>query len=278
MQIVSTCLARDLPVYKVTYRSLHEHLPGSEVHVVTRKEDFGKFRKACGRDLFLWDEADLIPSMNLQDLRKFPLSFFPKGAGWYFQQFLKLSFSDVSNNDEHFLIWDADTVLLKPLHFFDSKGIPIYTRASEYHRPYFETFQALFDMDPEREFSFIAQHQVINKKYLADMLGEIESRNGGKPWPWAIMENLKGAGTNLFSEYETYGHYVKRNYPNSLVFRNLQWTRTGGGAMSLPPWQPVLRALARNHDFAAFEASDGISRRIVRSAKAIKTIFQPRCI
>ena len=110
MQIVSACLARDLPIYRETYRSLQKHLPGSDIHVITNKEDFPKFKDACGPELTLWDESELVPHMSLKDLRKMPLSFFPTGAGWYFQQFLKYAFVNVSNDDEYYLIWDADTV------------------------------------------------------------------------------------------------------------------------------------------------------------------------
>ncbi len=264
MQIVSACIARDLPVYRRTFKSLKDYLPGSEIHVITRREDFGIFRRACGEDLRLWDETKMIPRMTLADLQQMPLPFFPKGAGWYFQQFLKYAFSTVSNDDEYFIIWDADTVLLRPLEFFDSDGHPIYTKADEHHHPYFETFHSLFGIEAKREFSFISQHQVINKRILGQMLTEIEERNGGVAWPWAIMDHLKGSGTNLFSEYETYGHYLKWRHPDEFLARDLKWTRHGGGRLGLPPWKPLLRHLQKKFDFAAFEASSGLLRKAVR--------------
>jgi len=276
MQIVSTCIVRDLPVYRITFESLRTHLPDAEVHVIIRKEDFKKFRNACGDELIMWDEAKMIPTMSLLELSKLPLPFFPEGAGWYFQQFLKFSFVNVSNNDTHFLIWDADTILLRPLDFFDESGRPIYTRAEEYNHPYFETFLALLGIVPKREFSFISQHQIIDKKILRQLLAEVESRNGGKSWPWAIMGNLKGIGTNLFSEYETYGHYVKYHNPESFVVRDISWTREGGGLLCLPPWKLVLRRLARQHSFAAFEASNGIARKLLRIYHTYKSLYIER--
>lgn len=267
MQIVSACLARDLPVYRRTFCSLVEHLPGAEIHVITRKDDFGSFRNACGAELKLWDEGDLVPGMTLPELRKLPLPFFPVGAGWYFQQFLKYGFHTVSNDNEHFLIWDADTVLLRPLKFFDDAGRPIYTRAEERHPPYFATFKALFGVEMRQEFSFISQHQIINKRILREMLSLIEERNGGKAWPWAIMDNLWGSGSNLFSEYETYGHYLKWRHPSDFALRDLAWTRNGGGSLGLPPWTPVLRSLRNRYNFAAFEASSGLPRKIVRALR-----------
>ena len=264
MQIVSACLARDLPVYRLTYASLKEHLPGCEIHVITRKEDFELFRRSCGRDLYLLDEAQMIPGMTLDDLRQMPLPFFPKGAGWYFQQFLKYAFVDFSNNDEHFLIWDADTLLLKPIEFFNPEGLPIYTKADEHHRPYFETYHALFGEEAERDFSFISQHQIIHKATLRQMLNEIQQRNpSAQSWAWAIMKNLRGSGSNLFSEYETYGHYLKSKKPERLVARELPWTRNGGLVAGHPPSRSGLHQLSTQYAFAAFEANQTTARRIV---------------
>ncbi|RYD83007.1 MAG: hypothetical protein EOP84_08555 [Verrucomicrobiaceae bacterium] len=234
---------------------------------MTRKDDFASFKNACGSQLTLWDEGDLVPGMTLPALRKLPLPFFPAGAGWYFQQFLKYGFHTVSNDDVHFLIWDADTVLLRPVEFFDISGRPIYTRAEERHPPYFETFKELFGVEMTQEFSFISQHQVINKHILREMLALIEQRSDGKSWPWAIMDNLRGSGSNLFSEYETYGHYLKWKHPDEFALRDLSWTRHGGGNLGLPPWKPVLNHLRKQYDFAAFEASSGLPRRIVRALR-----------
>ena len=265
MQIVSACLARDLPVYRVTARSLRAHVPGAELHVVTRKEDFGRFREACGNEVQLWDEAELVPGMTLPELGKLPQPYFPKGAGWYFQQFLKFAFERVSNNDEYFLIWDADTVLLRPIEFFSADGRPYYTRASEHHLPYFQTFRALFGEDAPREFSFISQHQIVRKSTLRSMLSEIETRHpGSRNWAWAIMNNLRGEGSNRFSEYETYGHYLKLRYPEDFVARDLRWTRHGERRAGYPPVEAKLPLLASDHDFAAFEAFFSVRNRLKR--------------
>lgn len=265
MQVVSSCIARDLPVYRVTVRSLRAHLPGAEIHVVTRKDDFSKFREACGQDIHLWDEAELVPGMTLAELREMPQPYFPKGAGWYFQQFLKYAFEGVSNSDEYFLIWDADTVLLRPVPFFAPDGRPFYTKAAEHHRPYFETFEALFGEKAPREFSFISQHQIVRKATLRQMLTEIETRHpGSRNWAWAIMDNLRGEGSNRFSEYETYGHYLKLRHADDFVARELKWTRHGERSAGYPPSEAKLPALGEEYDFAAFEAFFSLRNRLKR--------------
>lgn len=268
MQIVSTCLARDLPIYRLTAASLREYLPGSELHVITKKENFPEFRAGCGADLILWDEASLVPHLTLEDIKSAKLPFPERGSGWYFQQFLKYAFVEVSNTDDHFLIWDADTILLRPLSFLSPNGKPIYTEATEYHAPYFETFEALFGQKANREFSFISQHQMISKSVLRQMLSEIETRfPSSKNWAWAILENLRGQGTNLFSEYETYGHYLKWKYPNSFEVRRLRWDRHGENYAGYPPRPKRLSAVKDDFDFLAFEAVFSLQNKIVRNLR-----------
>lgn len=268
MQIISACIARDLPIYRITCESLRKHIPEASIHVVTRKEDFPKFRAACGSEVTLWDENELLPELPLKELRAFPLPFMPQGAGWYYQQFLKFAFHKVSNDDEHYLIWDADTVLLRPIELIDPEGRAIYTKANEHHPPYFLTFEQLFGVPARREFSFISQHQVINKAILREMLAEIERRNPDSPnWTKAIMKNLRGEGSNLFSEYETYGHYAKLRHPGSIVFRELNWTRNGERLAGIPPDPRKLQRLSENYSFAAFEAYFSTRKRLLRAIR-----------
>jgi hypothetical protein len=256
MEIVSSCLARDLPVYRKTCESLRRHVPNASLHVVTRKEDFQKFRDGCGSELMLWDEDVLIPNMTLVSLRQHPLPFFPAGAGWYFQQFLKWGFAGVSNSEPHYLIWDADTVLLRPLELLDPTGCGYLTTSTEYHKPYFQTFEALTGRKPVFHTSFISQHQLVDKSILRELLAVISDHApSDRGWAWAIIERMRGEGTNLFSEYETYGHYAAICHPDQVVVRELSWTRKGRRLAGYPPSQERLNALANDYSFAAFEAS-----------------------
>jgi len=259
MEVVSTCLLRDLPVYRVTCESLRRNIPGASLHLITCRDAFAAFRNACGNDLCLWDEDEIVPNMTLGTLRRHPLPFFPAGAGWYFQQFLKWGFARVSNEMPHYLIWDADTVLLRPLDFFDSEGRPYLTRANEFHPPYFETFEKLVGDSPIEKVSFISQHQLIDKAVLRELLELVSGKSkSGKGWAWVIIENLAGQGSNLFSEYETYGHYLRLRHPSLAVTRELSWTRMGRKEAGYPPKTCKLVALGDRYDYAAFEANQSL--------------------
>ena len=270
MEIVSTCLVRDLAIYEMTYKSLLKYCPYSTINVITRRKDFKRFRDKCGSDLVLWDEDEMLPNMTYEDIGKFKIDFFPSGAGWYFQQFLKYAFAYKGDPNSDYVIWDADTVMLKPMHFkVDEKRIQ--TKATEHHLPYFETFENLLGFSANREFSFISQHQVINKHVLREMLKKIEDRfEGVDDWYWAILHGLKGEGTNLFSEYETYGHYEKEFYRTEVSYRELLWTRDGQKYASFPPKESELSEMRMHgYNYAAFENSVNPKKRILKKISKI---------
>ncbi len=268
MKIVSPCLTRDLPVYRLAYQSLLHHLPDARPHVITRRADFQKFRDACGSDLILIDQDELIPGMTLSKLREYPLPFFPAGAGWYFQQFLKWGFAGTCDPSEGYLIWDADTILLRPLEFKDNDGRTLLTTSSEYHEPYFETYEALLGHRPHERISFISQHQWIEVNILRQLLDDISGMNG-RNWPWEIMAKLRGDGTNLFSEYETYGHYCLTRHPEACALRQLPWSRDGRSLAGFPPHPVKLPSLTDRFAFVSFESNRSLKGRCVHRLRKI---------
>jgi len=213
-------------------------------------------RRRLERQAQIIPEDEFIPGMNIHQLRQLARFGFPKNAGWYLQQFLKLQFAFTEPEDDFYLIWDADTIPLRPMRFFDSAGRMLLTKAVEYHVPYFETYRRLFNAEPNREFSFISQHMLVQKSIAREMLGKIEQQAAGKePWGWKIMHSLPPIEDHhLFSEFETYGHYMKNYHPERVAFVERSWWRFGseftGGKI---PSERDLEKLARDYDFVSFE-------------------------
>ena len=266
LQIVTTCKARDLPVLEITAGRLMINVPVRAVYVIAPAPDCAEIRRRLPSAVQVISEDEFIPNMTLEQLRTLSVPRFPRAAGWYFQQLLKLQFAFVDPEDDYYLIWDADTVPLRPMQFFSPDGGMLLTRADEHHAPYFETYRRLFSEDPRREFSFIAQHMLIQKSVALEMLGRIEQQTpGGENWAWKIMRSLPDQGDNLFSEYETYGHYVKNHYADRVKFIDRAWQREavspGGRAI---PSENELTALAKKFDYVAFERASRGWRRWVR--------------
>lgn len=268
MDVVAACLKRDLPLLALAHKNLRRFVAMKQLHVITARRDFPDFAAALGPDVVLLDENQLIPGVTLEALKVIPLARFSQGPGWYFQQLLKFQFAFQKPEDDHYLIWDADTVPLRPLEFFDARGRMLLTKAEEFHRPYFQTYENLLGRPAQREFSFIAQHMLVRKSILRELLGEIERHcPGDENWAWKIMRNLGGEGSNRFSEYETYGHYLKEKYPESAVFRELPWLRRGATECGRKPSPAALARLGETYYYASFEESEKFYRRTGRKVR-----------
>ncbi len=268
LDIVTACRLKDLHILKLAAQNLPRFVPFKKLHVLTARLNFPQFAKILGPEVALIDEDTFIPGLTLAQLRALAEPGFPQGAGWYFQQFLKFGFAFRETGDDHYLIWDADTVPLRPMEFFDDQGRMLFTTAAEYHQPYFETYRNLLRHDPHRECSFISQHIIVRKSILREMLQAIEHNfPGPENWAWKIMRQLAGEGTNRFSEYETFGHYVKNVHPEAAVFRQLPWLREGSKLISTHPTTKDMARLAKDYAFVSFEANHGILRRMAARLK-----------
>lgn len=249
--------ARDLPTLKLAISGLRDFCAVQDIIVAARSEEVLEMQRRLGDAAQVWDENKMIPGMTIDELRKLPITSFPKGAGWYYQQLLKYAFCFHRETEDDYLIWDGDTIPLRPMEFFDPQGRLIFTKGNEYHAPYFETYQRLLGCDASYEFSFISQHMPVRKSHLREMLALIEQRVPSEGnWAWKIMRSLPSQGINLFSEYETFGHYMKQRHPDETVFRDVPWLREGTKTYGFPPKKRDLRAMAKNYFFVAFEARD----------------------
>ncbi|HEY4416791.1 MAG TPA: DUF6492 family protein [Verrucomicrobiae bacterium] len=254
LSVVTTCRARDLSVLQITAQKLAENVPLKSLCVIAPATDCRTIAARLGGRATVVSEDEFLPGMTIAELKKILRPHFPQAAGWYFQQFLKLQYAFEKPDEDYYLIWDADTVPLRPMQFFDPQGQMLLTRAQEYHSPYFETYERLLQEPARRECSFIAQHIIVQKSVAREMLSQIERRGDGQNWAWSIMRGLPDQGDNLFSEYETYGHYVKNHYPDRVRLIERHWLREG--TQYTNGWIPKtadLNCLGRKYDYAAFE-------------------------
>ena len=96
---------------------------------------------------------------------------------WYYQQILKLTYTLNYKNfpDKRIIIWDADTIPLKRIQFFDNNNNPIlYGSKYEYHMPYFECNNIIFGKKIiYPQLSFVTQFTALNtqiRKGLKEIL------------------------------------------------------------------------------------------------------------
>ena len=176
--------------------------------------------------------------------------------GWYYQQFLKLAYANVSGSD-YYMSWDSDTIPLRRVAMFDSSGKPYFDTKREYNPGYFKTIKNLFGMEKSYEQSFISEHMLFDARLVREMTEEIEAMDlPGERFYEKIFYAIDIDNMKLgFSEFETYGTWVTVRHPDAYAFR--EWKsmrRTNLFTDSHDLTRDDIRWLARDYDAASFES------------------------
>ncbi|MCQ6280444.1 DUF6492 family protein [Bacillus sp. EB600] len=183
----------------------------------------------------------------------------PWGSGWYLQQFLKMAYATICKN-EHYVVWDSDTIPLNVISFFDDQTDKyLFTMKTEYHKPYFATIEKLFNGEVKKynNQSFIAEHMIMDTKIMIELINKIESNKQlkGNYFYEKIMYaiNPKDIQRSGFSEYETYGNYVMKYYSNKYIMRKLKSLREARQHIGFSPTDDDLLRASKDFDLISFE-------------------------
>lgn len=134
-------------------------------------------------------------------------------SGWIFQQFIKLS--EHLSSCEHYLVVDADTVLIRPQIFARGTKALLLT-GDDYFPPYYKMYKSLFGYKKTSNNSFVCNQMLFSKKRVFELKKEIESHTN-QSWYNAIIDRLNFLNNVSFSEYETYGNWMLKNYKNEII-------------------------------------------------------------
>lgn len=208
------------------------------------------------------NEDEIYKDMKLNTIQSimYNIAGNTHSSGWYFQQFLKMSYATICKED-HYVIWDADTIPLNVISFFDDRsGKYLFTMKTEHHKPYFATLEKLFNGEVKKynHQSFIAEHMIIDTKIMIELIKKIESNKElkGNYFYEKIMysidvKNIQGAG---FSEFETYGNYVMKYHSDKYIMRELRSLREGRVYFGMSPTDDELLKASKNFDLISIES------------------------
>jgi len=243
-------------VIEKTIPSVISNLQFKQIFIITKAENFNTFQIAFKDDVTLVDEDDIVPGMTLNKVKDFLTSkkAKEKRAGWYFQQFLKLGISKSNKISGLYLVWDADCVVLKPISFVSNDKKVLFDTTKEHHQPYFDIIDRLIGIKKQVNHSFISEHLVFDKKIVSDLLDKIENRDESEWWIKILntvdSEMLSYSG---FSEYELYGNFVAKYYPEHYRIRKLRKTRNGARLLGMTPSSSALKLFSSVFDYISFE-------------------------
>ena len=224
LNICQTSLLRDISLVKENYNNFCKFYDKTNFYIICPDQQISEFRNNLNySNINLINENSIISledfKKNLRDT-KLDDEFSQKlnsRISWYYQQVLKLSFIiDFSiKYRENILIWDADTIILKKIKFFNEEKSISYGTLSEFHYPYFNTISSIFKKLPKNYISSLLQFSAVTPEevdFLKENLNQYYNIENLNIPQWiskivikSIIEANKVYDGSMFSEYELIG-------------------------------------------------------------------------
>lgn len=241
--IVVPLLKTDLPTLLKNIPYLKKNLHGRRIVIIGKQDLYNEIKD--DPYLVFVNEDKLVKGLSFEKIKHIKTAISGNGgrAGWYFQQFLKMAYANVCQ-DDYYLIWDADTIPIKPLSFFDENGVPFmdYRDYESKDECYNETQMNLLPnqiLQKKEHKSFIAEHMLINVNIMRELILRLtcENRKGKSSFYENIMYSIPLSMINLsgFSEFECYAAYALNLHKGAYKLRywkNLRNARTYIGVIT----------------------------------------------
>jgi FkbM family methyltransferase len=223
--IVSVAEKSCLETWKLTGPQLLDFVPSSEYWLIVPDDQVQLFAENSPKEFTVFPESEFILVFSEKFSRCEGVAL-PARRGWYLQQLIKLAALYRASQLGRIVIWDADTVPLREISFFDSQGQCRYYFGTEYHLPYFENIDGLLGLDKAHPNSFVAQNFPIRGSQVRDFFAYIEERHQTEWWN-AVIDSIDFNEASGFSEYEALGTFVSSLNTGSLATQSGMWSREG---------------------------------------------------
>lgn len=213
VDVVIPVIRKDLATVPLTVKSVRKYLkhPIGNIYIIGPDDE--AIKDFCEKNKCVFKDEDSVLPIKLSDLKIKAGGL--NRSGWIFQQLLKLN-SDTISDKPYIYVIDADTILLKPQKF-EHMGKSLLLFSGQYHEPYYENYKRLFGEEITAPLSFVCHQMLFEKEKLEEIKKSIEEKNEGKSWFKAIIDSLNLEEASSFSEYETYGNWMFKNYPNEII-------------------------------------------------------------
>lgn len=257
-KVISVCCATDAGIWEVAAPQIIRYISADRYEVIVPDGDIELFRRLSPREYFVLPETLFVSNLKQEVYNRLPARNKDR-CGWYLQQFIKLRAIENLGIGRTALIWDADTVPLRPLSFIDASvaseaTVLNYYFAKKRHKPYFEAIKRITGLSYEGDHSFIAQCIPVKGEWAESLFDHISKVNE-KPWVESLLENIDFNEASGFSEYETLGTFFSTKFPLEFQPAKGRWLRFGnqfiGTYKNLN--DPRSHRILREYAFASFE-------------------------
>ncbi|MGO4728853.1 DUF6492 family protein [Paenibacillus sp. 2KB_22] len=215
IDVLIPAIEKDLSTLPKVIDSIRRYVrhPIGQIYIVSPTSN--KIRNLCSRKHCIFvNERSVLP-ITKNDI-DYQSSRWDR-SGWLYQQLLKMN-GDHIVRAKHFLVMDADTVLIKPHSFIVENKTVFYCR--DWSQPeYFNTYRKLLGMKAPRPRSFVTHYMLFEKSKLSALKKKIETIHQ-LPWYKAIISNINKKKQFGFSEYETYANFMYSKNPASIILKS----------------------------------------------------------
>ena len=224
LNICQVTLSGNIEIIKRNYLNFKQFYKNLQFFIICPNADLKKFKRELNLDnLQIYDEDEIIKFDRFKEIANPILkktNYYEKiqnRLGWYYQQVLKLTFmyNFIKHNNQKLLIWDADTIILKKIKFFDNEKSLIYGTTSEFFKAYYATNKTILGEIPKYFISSVCQFCAVTPYDFKNLLSKLSKFDPSKKdiAEWftciifeAIIRTHKEYNGSLFSEYELIGH------------------------------------------------------------------------
>lgn len=255
-ELVCVCCKRDAQTWRVASHYIVRFIAAKRYKVYVPDGEVDFFKSITPSAFEVVGESVFTQHFSAEIKRRLPARIADQ-FGWYLQQLIKLYAVSACKSNEIVLIWDADTVPIRPLSFIDAQGSLVYYKSDEHHSPYFETITRLLGLGKKVDFSFIAQCFALRASWFDAFCHSIEEKHQTS-WLNALLDSVDFEEGNGFSEYETLGTFISHHYPNQITYSENKWLRLGNSTLGHIAFlnDRVIAEQLGSYDFISFEKWD----------------------
>lgn len=216
IDIVIPVIEKDAETLIHTLYSLRANVmqPIGKIYLVAPKSEMLEKMAADNNCEFVLEDK-VLPKFSSSTNRK----------GWIKQQYLKLNADTIVEN-EHYLVIDADTILIRP-QIFVKPGKEVLNILGDYWFKRKVMVKQALGFKKFHNLDFTSHHMLFSKTKLKALKKSLENIHG-KAWNDALdsLEIPEGS----FSEYELYANFVVQKFPHEIELvwgRNALFPRNG---------------------------------------------------
>lgn len=221
IDLLSVAAGKDLETLVLCLKSAIKYSmnPISQVTVICPSHEVKRFERELLDDNFqsqiiIVDEDTVLP----YGFRSKVKEHFGNRYGWVLQQFLSLDYI-LNSPKAGVLLINADTIMLRQVHWLSENGDQTLMVSTEYHGPYYELLSKLLNFPKFPRYTFITHHMLFQPALLRRIFEKRGYCNSMEILDAVIPLVKPNELSPLCIEFEPYGQGMIQDFPEKTYLR-----------------------------------------------------------